>query len=1416
MLFTLAMPAMAAQTGTVNTAYDDEDVPTPDEPIEDAPVEEEPAASNALVADAQVDGNTVTLTVKTTQAINNGTVTVTYPDGLSLISATAPVAADGVNTVNTTVAGKITVVWATTGEAAADETVLNATFTGDEGTYTFTTTPGTLYNGTEKVDAEAFDTEATVEHDCPSAVFEDVDPDKWYHSAIDFVVSESLMAGVSEIQFAPNAVLDRATVVTVLYRLAGKPEVTEAADFSDVAAESWYAAAISWASANGIAYGYEDGTFHPTTPVTRQDTAAFLYRYAQKAGYESAELVSLDDYPDKDAVSDYALEAMTWAVSNGIIAGTVVAEGGDVCLAPKDTATRAQYARMIMCLTGLEPEIIVEYTLTFSGEHAAAQIDGEDVTSVTVQAGTQVTFTVSVDDGYELAGVTAGEEALTADEDGNYTVTVNADLTVGLLAVEKVLPPVPETCTITLAGENLEFYQDGTPVTEITVEKGTKYVLFNALGINGYHATTATATNDAQVTNVQNLFVVSNITGDTTVTVDCELNVYTVTFVYPYCNYYLTPDQQVTHGQPATNPGYYPEPCRTGQHLDGWYADEEMTQVFDFETPITGNTTLYSTWTDNIYTVTFHSNGGSEVAPVQVVHGNTIAKPENPTHPEGYAFAGWFSDEELTTAFKFSSTFIREDTDLYAAWFDGELQDVYLDGRNGSDENGGTTAADAVKTFARAKELLPNSRTGAIRVTGIVTIAADTEETWTLSDLSEEAYIIRDISNTSNIALVNGTLNLENITIKGNAEGGKGGYMVQVAKTGTLNVNDGTVITDNVTTSGYSCIYVNGGVFNMNGGVIRNMETTSNSGYGAVYMTSSSTNKSNSTFNMNGGRFENCTATGTGPYSAVVYATSYVSTSATNPYSAISTTNFNGGEIVNCGGAKAKSGVYYDNNVNNVLVLNGTNFENCASVNGMFFLNSNAQIKAGTLTATESSLGRVFYNNNTTSTVKLAPEAEGKLTINGTIFEANTATANKAIVTEGPLSNIGGNLSFEVSLASPGVEIVTGSTTYALTDSDLEAFHLNNDLQGMMTTEIRTNAITLAKTVFADCAVYLDGTNGSDENDGLSAETAVATFAKAKEILQANQVAGGNNWIYITNTVYITDKQTWSLAGIDGAKVVRADSMKSGYMVVISESAAGHTLSGDLTLENIVIDGNKFYNIVANNSMIRVNYGTLTINDGTVLCNAGNTTASASTGAALYICGASKDDIITAATVVMNGGLITGNYAKTSGGAVYLTSVYSEFIMNGGEISGNYAPKGGAIQDNNGGTVRLNGGTIKENTCNEATNPYTADICYGSVKRADTSDALYLNPDFNLPGNALAVQLTHCLALESTIANRAPLTVFVRGTVVDGTVVVKGTESYALTEADLAKLVCANEGYAFALDAENNQIVLRAIPAAEE
>ena len=120
--------------------------------------------------------------------------------------------------------------------------------------------------------------------ECPSADFEDVDVCQWYHEAVDYVVSQGLMNGMDEHHFAPALTTNRAQVVTVLYRLAGSPAVEGMLPFDDVAADDWFHDALLWAYQNGIAMGMTETTFAPGLEVNRAQLVTFLYRYAKPAG----------------------------------------------------------------------------------------------------------------------------------------------------------------------------------------------------------------------------------------------------------------------------------------------------------------------------------------------------------------------------------------------------------------------------------------------------------------------------------------------------------------------------------------------------------------------------------------------------------------------------------------------------------------------------------------------------------------------------------------------------------------------------------------------------------------------------------------------------------------------------------------------------------------------------------------------------------------------------------------------------------------------------------------------------------------------------------------------------------------------------------------------------------------------------
>ena len=183
----------------------------------------------------------------------------------------------------------------------------------------------------------------TPDHDCPSRGFADIPAsDNWAHSGIDYCVAKKLMEGTGGTRFQPEDTVSRAQLVTILYRMAGSPETAFKGSFTDVAQGTWYANAIEWAAANAVVNGIGDGKFGPDQNITREQIATILYRFS-----ESPEAAgSLDAFPDKGSVSDFAADALIWATSEKLING--VAANGVTTLAPKSHATRAQIASIIM------------------------------------------------------------------------------------------------------------------------------------------------------------------------------------------------------------------------------------------------------------------------------------------------------------------------------------------------------------------------------------------------------------------------------------------------------------------------------------------------------------------------------------------------------------------------------------------------------------------------------------------------------------------------------------------------------------------------------------------------------------------------------------------------------------------------------------------------------------------------------------------------------------------------------------------------------------------------------------------------------------------------------------------------------------------------------------------------------------
>lgn len=176
---------------------------------------------------------------------------------------------------------------------------------------------------------------------CPSEGYTDVKEGTFYHEAVDFMVENGYMIGMSETVFGVDSNLTRAQLVTVLYRMAGQPDVSGLENpFEDVAVDAWYTDAVIWAAGTGIVKGMSQTAFAPELDVTREQLVTMLQRCT---GAEPEEEDFLAAYADADQVSRFAREAMNWAVANGIIKGI-----SQDTLAPQAAASRAQACTIVV------------------------------------------------------------------------------------------------------------------------------------------------------------------------------------------------------------------------------------------------------------------------------------------------------------------------------------------------------------------------------------------------------------------------------------------------------------------------------------------------------------------------------------------------------------------------------------------------------------------------------------------------------------------------------------------------------------------------------------------------------------------------------------------------------------------------------------------------------------------------------------------------------------------------------------------------------------------------------------------------------------------------------------------------------------------------------------------------------------
>ena len=201
---------------------------------------------------------------------------------------------------------------------------------------------GSSSGGNTKKDENSSATPVTPETS-KTPVFSDISG-HWAEDIIKLAAEKGYMNGTAENTFSPDALLTRAMLVTILYNAEGKPE-SGSAKFEDVKDGAWYEKAVAWASENGLVKGVSENLFAPDENITREQTAAILYRYAVWKKIEGLRKAELTSFADASAISEYAREALEYITGSGIMKGDE-----NYLLNPLSASTRAEIAAMIMRL----------------------------------------------------------------------------------------------------------------------------------------------------------------------------------------------------------------------------------------------------------------------------------------------------------------------------------------------------------------------------------------------------------------------------------------------------------------------------------------------------------------------------------------------------------------------------------------------------------------------------------------------------------------------------------------------------------------------------------------------------------------------------------------------------------------------------------------------------------------------------------------------------------------------------------------------------------------------------------------------------------------------------------------------------------------------------------------------------------
>ena len=389
-------------------------------------------------------------------------------------------------------------------------------------------------------------------------------------------------------------------IVTILHRMEGSPTVV-GETFTDAADGQYYSDAVSWASANGIVSGYGNGKFGPDNPITREQMAAILYRYAQYKGYDVSQSADLSKYKDAEQVSSYAKTAIAWANAEGLINGVT-----QTTLIPQGNATRAQVATILTRFCKNAAETVETNTVTFDLNY----IGGGTYKTVEVKSGETVSAPTNPSrSGYSFIGwytkATGGSKF-----DFGTEITENITLYAQWIKTssgssgggsDSDIPPATQyTVTFESNGGSAvasQIVREGMTVTEpdAPTKEGSTFV--------GWYIDAAlTAAFDFGTPVIGDIILYAKWRENTTPSPDTY---HTVTFDSNGGT--PVPSQNVIVSGHAVKPA---DPTKTGYVFNGWYTDPALTTLYDFSTSVTEDITLYANWTVVDVTISIDTHDG--------------------------------------------------------------------------------------------------------------------------------------------------------------------------------------------------------------------------------------------------------------------------------------------------------------------------------------------------------------------------------------------------------------------------------------------------------------------------------------------------------------------------------------------------------------------------------------------------------------------------------------------------------------------------------------------------------------------------------------------------------------------------------------------------------------------------------------